>query len=101
MTYNITKENKNSLGYLAEFLKTKLTKFHLSEKASKDRFLGPEKLQNHTNENEFSWDDVTDKFSTPAPLINALAGISAFHFYISHNTPCLPPPPQKKKKKIA
>ena len=27
---------------------------HLSEKASKDRFLGPEKLQNHTNENKFS-----------------------------------------------
>ena len=27
MTYNITKENNNSLGYLAEFLKTKLTKF--------------------------------------------------------------------------
>ena len=39
---------------------------------------------------------------TPAPLINELAGISAFHFYISHNTPCLsgpPPPPPKKKKK--
>ena len=27
MTYNIKKENKNFLGYLAEFLKTNLTKF--------------------------------------------------------------------------
>jgi len=34
-------------------LKTNLTKFaayHLSEKASKGRFFGPDKLQNHTNE---------------------------------------------------
>ena len=38
--------------YLADFLITNLTKFacHLSEKASKGRFLKHEKLQSHTNE---------------------------------------------------
>ena len=34
------------------------------------------KLQ--AKKNQFSWDYVTDK-------------LSEFHFYISHNTPCLPP----------
>ena len=38
--------------YLADFLKTNPNEMygHLSEKASKGRFLKPENLQNHSNE---------------------------------------------------
>ena len=96
MTYNI-KKNIKTFRISSRIFENQPNEIcrHLSEKASKGRFLGPEKLQNHTNENEFSWDDVTDKFSTPASLINA--EFSEFHFYISHNTPRLPPPPPQKK----
>ena len=52
---------------------------------------------NCRQKNQFSWDDVTDKFYTPAPLINA--EFSEFYFYISHNTPCLPPPSPSSQKK--